>query len=224
MMRITPLAWMLLTAAVLLMSTRAEAATVSPAVASWLAAQTNVQTWSADFRQVRQLKSLTQPLIATGQVCFAAPDKFRWELGKQTIAVRAGTELTILYPELKRAERFSLANQRGPWKDALALLETGFPRSESDLLGRFNLVSQIVTNSSGQVLLQPKSTSARRMMPQIRVQFDTSTFSLLATELTFADGSIMRNEFTNAVLNPVVRPDLFKASIPADFKIADPLK
>jgi len=47
---------------------RLPAAELHPAVSAWLAAQTNIQSWSADFVQTRTLKSLTQPLTATGQV------------------------------------------------------------------------------------------------------------------------------------------------------------
>src|SRR5690349_18299515 len=62
---------------------------------SWLAAQTNIQTWSADFVQTRTFKALAQPLTATGHVWFAEPNRFRWELGRppQTIAVRAAQEM-----------------------------------------------------------------------------------------------------------------------------------
>src|SRR5438045_6189795 len=76
-------------------------------VASWLSAQTNVHTWSADFIQTRTLKSLTEPLTATGHVWFAEPNRFHWELGNppQTIAIRAANEMLIVYPRLKRDER-----------------------------------------------------------------------------------------------------------------------
>src|SRR5689334_19884203 len=125
------------------------AADPPPAVASWLAAQTNIQTWSADFVQTRTLKSLTQPLTASGHVWFAAPNRFRWELGNpaQTIAVRAPTEMLVIYPRLKRVERFPLTGeQTGPWRDALELLETGFPRSEAEMTSRLKILSQTVTN------------------------------------------------------------------------------
>src|SRR5437868_15092153 len=101
----------------------AAAADIHPSVASWLSAQTNLQTWSADFVQTRRLKSLTQPLTATGHVWFAAPSRFRWELGHpaQTIAVREPKELLIMYPRLKRVERLPLTGDMpGPWRDALA--------------------------------------------------------------------------------------------------------
>src|SRR5207247_8789439 len=103
-------------------------------LSSWLTAQTNIQSWSADFVQTRTFKSLTQPLTATGHVWFAEPNRFRWELGHppQTIAVRATTEMLVIYPRLKRVERYPLSGgQTGEWRDALALLETGFPRSEA---------------------------------------------------------------------------------------------
>src|SRR6267142_1837387 len=69
---------------------------------SWLNAQTNIQTWSADFTQTRTLKALTQPLTETGHVWFRAPNRFRWELGSpvKTIAVRAAADLTVIYPKL----------------------------------------------------------------------------------------------------------------------------
>jgi len=94
---------------------------------SWFAAQKNLRTWSADFVQTRALKTLTQPLISKGHISFAAPDDFRWELGQpaQTIALRHGDEMFVIYPRLKRAEKYPLdAVPSGPMHDALALLES----------------------------------------------------------------------------------------------------
>lgn len=202
-------------------------AEVKPVVARWLEAQTNLQTWSADFIQTRSLKSLTQPLTATGHVWFAAPNRFRWELGQppKTIAVRAPQELLIFYPRLKRVERFPLAGeQTGQWREALALLEAGFPRNQAELEARYILLSQTVTGASAEVVLQPKSVAARRMMPQIQIGFDPRDFSLRGTELHFADGSTLRNEFQNAILNPNLDDQLFTPKIPVDFKTVEPLK
>jgi len=62
------------------------------------------------------------------------------------------------------------------------------------------------------------------MMPQIKIAFATNDFSLRATELEFADGSRMRNDFTNAILNPSLDQQLFAPRIESDFKIVEPLK
>lgn len=202
-------------------------AELNPAVSTWLAAQTNIQSWSADFVQTRTLKSLTQPLTATGHVWFAAPNRFRWELGHpaQTIAVRATEELLVIYPRLKRVERFLLTGeQTGAWRDALALLEAGFPRSEVEVVKQYNILSQELTGGTGRIVLQPKSASAKRMIPQIEIVFDSKDQSLRSTELQFADGSKMHNDFKNPLLNLKIEPDLFNPQIPSDYKVVEPLK
>lgn len=204
----------------------AQAAELNPVVASWLAAQTNIQSWSADFIQTRKLKSLTQPLKASGHVWFQAPNRFRWELGHpaQTIAVRTPDEMLILYPQLKRVERFPLTGALGPWRDALELLQAGFPRSRDELESRYDILSQTVSDDTGKLVLAPKSAAARRMMPQIEIDFDTRDHSLRGTELQFADGSTMRNDFSHAELNPKVEQTMFAPSIPPDYKVTEPLK
>src|SRR5882724_7965416 len=196
-------------------------------LSSWLGAQTNIQSWSADFVQTRTFKSLAQPLTATGHVWFAEPNRFRWELGHppQTIALRATDQLLVIYPRLKRVERYPLSGaQTGEWRDALALLESGFPRSEAEIASRFKILSQTITNEVCELTLQPKSASARKMMPQIKIAFGTNDFSLRGTELQFADGSTMRNSFTHPALNPAIDKDSFSPKIESDFKISNRLK
>ncbi|HEX4644582.1 MAG TPA: outer membrane lipoprotein carrier protein LolA [Verrucomicrobiae bacterium] len=194
-------------------------------LSSWLKAQTNMQTWSADFTQTRVFKSMSQPLTAAGHVWFEAPSRFRWELGKppRTIAVREPDQLVVLYPRLKRAERYPLNTpQAGPWKDTMALLDAGFPRSREELESRFNILSQTTTDHFHEITLQPKAATARRLMPQIKITFDTGDFSLHSTELQFTDNSTMLNVFTNAALNPKLDDSLFSPKIGEDYKITEP--
>jgi outer membrane lipoprotein-sorting protein len=218
-----------LSLAVLLISLPAVGAVAGTNIllSSWFNVQTNLQTWSADFIQTRTFKSLTQPLVATGQVWFAEPNRFRWELGRppQTIAVRAPNDLLIFYPRLKRVERFPLTGPaQGQWRDALALLEAGFPRSENDLRSRFQILSQATSNAVCSLILQPKSAPARRLMPQIRIEFTTNTLELCATELRFADGSTMRNDFQNGKLNPPLSTNLFNPPIDPGYTVVKPVK
>src|SRR5437870_3147210 len=116
------------------------AADTNAVLYAWFAAQTNLHTWTADFTQTRTLRTLTQPLVATGHVWFATPNRFRWELGSpaQTIALRHADEMFVIYPMLKRAERYPLTgHESGQWRDMLSLLEAGFPHSRADLDSRF---------------------------------------------------------------------------------------
>ncbi len=195
-------------------------------VPRWLAAQTNLQTWTATVRQIRSFKTMAQPLTETGRVWFAAPNRFRWEIGSptKTIAVREPEQMLVIYPRLKRAERFPLSGtQAGPWKDTLALLEAGFPRSPEELAERFKIVSEVHTNDLGEIALQPRAASARRMMPLIKVAFSETDYQLRATELRFADGSVMRNEFSEGQANPALDPKIFQPAIEPGITIVDPL-
>jgi outer membrane lipoprotein-sorting protein len=206
---------------------RAGAAEPTPIVTSWLNSQTNILTWSADVLQTRNLKSLAKPLTAEGRVWFAAPNQFRWEIGSppQTIAVRKPDEMLVIYPRLKRAERFPLDQQNtGGFKDTLALLDAGFPRSRADLEARFQITSQSISNETCSITLQPKSPSARRMMPEIRIAFGTNDWTLRSTELQFADGSTMHNRFTNPKLNASIDETLFNPVLAPEIKIVEPMK
>jgi outer membrane lipoprotein-sorting protein len=165
-------------------------------------------------------------LTATGHVWFAAPNRFRWELGNPplTIAVRQPDRLWVVYPKLKRAEEYPLdAAGAGPWKDTLALLDAGFPRSRAEVESRFNIVAQTTTNGIHELRLQPKSEAARKFMPEIKIAFDANTFALHSTELQFTDGSTMENIFSKPVVNPHIDETVFTPETNG-LKIVQPFK
>lgn len=217
---------LLVLAALLLAPTLALRALDADAVlAGWFASQTNLHTWSAEFTQTRTLKALSQPLQTTGRIWVALPDRFRWEVGDppQTVAVRRGDELVIAYPRLKRAERYSLGgSQPKPWKDALALLEAGFPRSRAELESRFRIASVTQTNAAFVVTLQPRAAATRHFLPEIQVSLATNDFSLQATQVSFPDGSTLRNDYRAAKVNPALDDARFAPPIDADFKVTEP--
>lgn len=202
---------------------------LSPGVAgadvldTWLARQEGLRTWSAQFRQVRQLAVLKEPLVSTGRVWFAEPGLFRWELGNpvQTLALRGTQELAVIYPRLQRAERHAIARlERGPMREMLALLDAGFPRSRGGLEERFRVASvEALDGGVSRVRLEPKSAEARRMMLEVRIEFTPEEQGPRATELRFADGSVLRNEFSAVDVNPALAPDWFAVSIPEGFKV-----
>jgi len=203
----------------------APAADLDPLFEHWYSAQTNLQSWSADFTQTRSLKILSQPLVGTGKV-WVTSSRFRWEMGQpaQTIALRQPDQLFIIYPRLKRAEKYPLSGvPSGPLKDALALLDASLPRDRAAMEERFRLLSATLTNSILQMTLKPKSASARKFISEILIGFRTNDFSIAATEMTFADGSKLRNDFANVALNPPLAPDLFEPKLPPDITVVEPL-
>jgi outer membrane lipoprotein-sorting protein len=199
---------------------------ITPMLDSWFAAQQQIHTWSADFIQTRTLKTLTQPLVGRGHVSFAVPNDFRWELGQppRTIALRHDDNMYVIYPHLKRAELYPMgADSPAQLRAALSLLQAGFPRSRDEFNSQYNVLSLAQTNGNWVFTLQPKSSAARQMMSQLELGLSTNNFSLTSTRLVFADGSSLRNDFTNIVLNPPLNNKLFEWTPPSDYQVVNPL-
>jgi len=211
---------------VILCPLTSRAAETDPRFERWFAAQTNIQTWSADLVQTRTLKVLAQPLKSNGKV-WVAQEQFRWELGQpaQTIAVRRPDQLLILYPKLKRAEKYSLTDvPPGPLKDALALLDASLPRDRATMEQRFRLVSAVETNSLLEMHLQPRSAGARKFIGEIYIGFHANDFSIAFTEMRFSDGTNLRNDFTNVVVNQPVDSAKFDVKIPSGYTVVEPMR
>jgi outer membrane lipoprotein-sorting protein len=202
------------------------AADTNDVLNSWFAAQASLQSWSADFIQTRTLKTLTQPLVTTGHVWFRAPDAFHWEIGQpaRTIALGQGDAMYVIYPRLKRAERYPMGkNTPQQWRDMMSLLQAGLPRNRQDFDGAFRVQSMVQTNAQWLIVLQPRSEFTRQMMPELDLNLATNDLSLTATELVFVDGSRMRSDYTHAVVNGAVDKNLFEWTPPGDFKVTSPL-
>jgi outer membrane lipoprotein-sorting protein len=211
----------------LLFSFCACAAPTNEFLNQWLNAQSGLKTWTADFTQTRTLKTLKQPLRSQGQLIFAAPNNFRWQLGDpaQTIAIRNSNEMSVIYPKLKRAERYPLTGAGNePWRDALALMDAGFPSSGAELESRFKLLSIQFTNDLAQIRMEPRSAMAKKFMSEVQLFIGANDFAMVANQLQFADGSILRNDFTNAVKNPNLPAGAFKHDVPPDFSVVEPMK
>lgn len=203
-----------------------QAADTNSVLSGWLASQAQVQFWSAEFIQTRHLKTFNQPLVSKGKLWFAAPNRFRWELGDppRTIALRQADELLVVYPFLKRAERYPLGDGKmGPARDALAIFEAGFPRNRADLERQLHLLSMTSSNGLWQLHFQPESKSTRQFLSEISVSLSTNDYSLVGTELTFSEGSSVQTVFTNAVAGKPSDENLFQPKLGADFTITQPL-
>ena len=215
-------------AAVLLMSSQlpAAAAERDPRVERWLEKQAAIQAWSAEVVQTRKVATLVRPLSTPGRVWFRQPNEFRWQLGEpaRSLAVRSGNLLTIAYPRLRRAELYgsdSSAELDEGWRQALALLEVGFPRDAALFFERYRLLS--VQESEGKLRfeLEPAATEARRLLSGVAIEV-SSAHQLLATELSFPDGSTMRNDFANLEAQSTLPDDLFELDL-TGYEVSKPL-
>jgi outer membrane lipoprotein-sorting protein len=222
-----PISSQIIPALLLLACLASSANAAADQVDSWIGAQANLHSWSAEFVQTRTLKTLAAPLKTNGRLWYQAPNRFRWELGDpaQTIALHHSNEMLVIYPRLKRVERYAQGReQTGPWSDTLALLQAGFPSSRAEFDRQYRILSQSGSSDLLELLLEPRSAASRRMIPRIKITLAAGTFELRATELSFADGSTLRNDFNSPEANPKIDENLFRAEIPPDYKTIDPLK
>jgi outer membrane lipoprotein-sorting protein len=206
---------------------RAEPASAREFLTAWLDQQEKIKTWSADVVQIRKLKSLVRPLKSRGRVWFLQPNRFRWQLGDppRTIAVRKDNELLIIYPRLKQVERFAADVAADPaWRQALALLEVGFPSNADAFFARYQLVSTTQFKKSWRFELRPTAEEARRLLDRVTVEVHKRDFALLATELVFPDGSTMKNLFIHRRLNPDLDETLFDFEIEEGYTVVNPLQ
>lgn len=225
--RLWLLSLLLLAADLFYPATRAADTHADTVIGEWLRHQTNIHTLTADFVQTRKLKALTDPLVVRGRLWFEMSGRFRWEVGEpaQTIIVKDPTQILMISPRLKRAERYPLdGSAHGPWNDALSLLESGFPKDVASFRKQYQLLSLTHTNGLYELQLQPTSSSARRMMTRMSLVLDAKDFQLRANEITLADGSSIRNDFEHLKINPLFDAEVFKAPIGPEYKISDPWK
>lgn len=194
----------------------------------WQVRQAEVRSWTATFEQVRSLAVLKDPLRTPGEVWFVAPDRFRWQVGvpAENWVVREPAGIAIVYPRLKRVERYRLDAARGSGMQAelSAILEAGFPRRQGDLEKGFSVQVGPVQQGIREVRLEPKSTMGRRLVKRITLGIGDQDFGLRFTELLLADGSALRNEFRDARLNPPVDPALFEVPSGPGWEQVEPMK
>jgi outer membrane lipoprotein-sorting protein len=142
----------------------------------------------------------------------------------RTIAVRTRDALLIAYPRLKRVEKIALENGLdSKWRYVMALLDVGFPQDPETFLATYNLTGSDQIDDRWLFDLQPASQQARWLLDSIRLEISVPDMMLQATQLAFPDGSIMRNEFHNIVVNPDVQEGLFDFEIPKDYQVVNPL-
>ena len=70
------------------------AAEPPPFLDTWLAAQTNIHTWTADAIQTRSIKTFAQPLVSTGKVWVVTPNHFRWSWANHRRPSRSGSPMS----------------------------------------------------------------------------------------------------------------------------------
>jgi outer membrane lipoprotein carrier protein len=171
----------------------------------WIERQGEIRTLSADFTQTRALRVLRNPVAARGHLWFQAPGDFRWEVGDppKIIVLRKNQDVRVIEPPRKtvKVEALDLGRREA------GLMEFPFVRSRADLEKRFTIDELKTEGSVCRVKLIPRDTQG--FLTGVKLTFDMQTLHLLTLEMTFRDGSSLRNEFSNVRVNQKLPAEIF---------------
>lgn len=166
----------------------------------WLSRQDEFRSVAADFTQTRALRVLRDPVATPGRLWFTAAGSLRWELGTppKTIVLRKADRLYIINPVKKTAERQSADRAGAP---GMAMMRFPLAKDFADFQRQFSVLALSAVDSRTHIEFAPRDGQAKKFLKLMKLDFDADTGHLLALEMSFKDGSSMRNEFSNVRVN-----------------------
>jgi outer membrane lipoprotein-sorting protein len=173
------------------------------------------------FLQTRRLPTIKREQTQPGELWYAAPDQFRWQLGEppQIIALRQGEQALVLQPQKKRGQRLDAATgQRGT--EYLMMMRHPLAADRTEFLQKFELKS--LQTRDGKLLLDllPRDTGARQHLRSMQLNVDPPSGILERMELHFRDGASLITQTTKVIVNGGTVPGVFQMDV-TDYQIKE---
>ncbi|HVE15959.1 MAG TPA: outer membrane lipoprotein carrier protein LolA [Chthoniobacterales bacterium] len=177
-------------------------------VKEWIARQSEIKTIAADFVQTRSLRTLRSPLTAKGKFWFRAPGDFRWQIGDppKTIVLSHEQSVYMIQPARKTADR-SAANAASA--GSFDMMSFPMAASFAEFERRFEISSVQASGTLCRIEGLPRDARARRLLSKIILEVEPGSGQLHAFEAITREGSSLRSEFQNVVVNGKLAPGLF---------------
>lgn len=177
-----------------------------------LEAQGDLKSISADFTQTRALKTLKSPIALKGHFWFAAPDRFRWQLGDPPRTIIIGTKkgATAIHPLKKHAEKSDLSASGGfSTQRVFEMMALSGKRTLEEFQKHMNVLCLKTSGTRCRLEMLPKDPSATRGLSSINLEFDCKTGQWLDFEIVTREGSSIRTELNNVRTNSVIDGGVF---------------
>ncbi len=183
-----------------------------------------IDTYKVSFNQ-----TLTSPVFkkvireASGVIYYAKPGKIRWEYKKpeERLYLIDGEFFWDYDPKAKQVLKV-------PVGDALAGdIPHGFLFGAGDLRKDFK-VKLLGSTTQGpdvgyRLSLEPRDKDLRTVMSDLLLIVDPDNYGVVASTFTDAQGNINHYSFSDIVVNPKLKPELFKFKIPHGVKVILPV-
>ncbi|HOC44698.1 MAG TPA: outer membrane lipoprotein carrier protein LolA [Thermoanaerobaculales bacterium] len=162
--------------------------------------QRALRSMRAEFVQVRSSELLLGDVRSTGEFCYLAPDRVRWDYRKPDamVVLFADDWVTTFHPAGKRAERVKVSSGDRRFVQALA---GTLPLD--DLLTYFRIRFEERTAPQPYVfVLEPTAASLRRRLRSLSLEVDRSLLLPVVVDFHEADGDATRYEFHGIQIDP----------------------
>ncbi len=190
-------------------------------IRKWIAQQQSVRSIQADFVQTRALRTLRNPVASEGKFWFRAPASFRWQIGDpaKTLVLSNGGPVFLIQPGRKTAQKSAGIGEKAR---AQGMGMVNFPMAASfeEFERSFEVLGVRVEDSTCRLEVLPRAAQARRHLTKIELRFDIVSGKLLSFEIVTREGSSLRNEFRNVVVNARLAPETFTYDL-TGYKLTD---
>ncbi|MEP6974950.1 MAG: outer membrane lipoprotein carrier protein LolA [Spartobacteria bacterium] len=173
----------------------------------------------ADFQEEKTVHLMNKPINSTGQVWFAAPNKFRREVkgNAPSLTVSDGTQLWIFYPKFKSAERYSLG-KRSPLDAGLAALTAAL--NLQNVENSYHITAS-KTATGHELQLVPRNPSLKRLLKTFNIQLNAD-LQVQRTEMFQPNGDHIVTLYSNESRAPIPATT-FEFTPPAGTNVTTPL-
>jgi outer membrane lipoprotein-sorting protein len=169
--------------------------------------QRGLRSMSAEFVQVRSSAMLLDDLRSSGEFCYLAPDRVRWDYHQPDAMVVLFSDdwVTTYHPAGKRAERVKVSSGDRRFVQALA---GTLPLD--DLLSYFKIRFEERASPQPYLLvLDPTAASLRKRLRTLSLEVDRSLLLPVVVKFDEADGDATRYEFRDIRIDPELEVSRF---------------
>lgn len=169
--------------------------------------QRGLRSMSAGFEQVRSSAMLLGDVRSSGEFCYLAPDRVRWDYRQPDAMVVLFSDdwVTTYHPAGRRAERVKVSSGDRRFVQALA---GTLPLD--DLLVYFKIRFEERASPQPYLLvLEPTAASLRKRLRSLSLEVDRSLLLPVVVQFREADGDATRYEFHDIRIDPELEVSRF---------------
>ena len=173
----------------------------------------SINNLKAEFKQIRHMEILIDPLVSEGYCYFEKPDKLRWELNKPYHSILIYNANAVAKFEVKdgQVEKLNLGTEdlmREILKQIISWMQGDFSKTSeiSDL--------KIYKSDKYKLILIPKSKELIKSIQSIELLFNADLKNISMVRINESTENFIKIEFSNEQNNIIIDKKIFDTKKP----------